>query len=112
MGCSGNQLLSCFWRLFQASAVPTAPTSGCCIQRRSNTGRSERIGGSHLKLCSGGGEEVAHSNVYACHGSAPALRGPRSDFTMLITNGTNDTNRTRYPMDEITLYNSKESNGE
>ena len=52
-----------------------AATSGCSLQRRSNTGRSERIGGSHVKLCSGGGDDVAHSSELACHGSAPAVGG-------------------------------------
>src|SRR5579862_4842861 len=38
----------------------------------SHRGRRLRIGGSSLKLCTGGGELVAHSSVQAFHGFSPA----------------------------------------
>ena len=85
--------------------------SACSLQRRSNTGRSERIGGSHVKLCSGGGEDVAHSSELACHGSAPAVGGERSERTTLTTNGMNDTNRITVPIVAITFQRSKSSTG-
>ena len=39
--------------------MPAGAVSGWC---RSNAGRSERIRGMLLKLCRGGGQEVAHSS--------------------------------------------------
>ncbi len=51
-------------------------------RRRSRSGRSLVIGGSESKLCSGGGEVVYHSSVFARHGSLPT-RGP--DRQLLIT---------------------------
>ena len=90
-GWIGAQRESCSSRSCQAWVVPIALTSGWFIQRKSNTGRSERIGGSQSKLCTGGGDVVAHSNELACHGSAPSVVGRRNDRTRLITNGTNDS---------------------
>ena len=50
-----------------ASSSPGSP--GCS---RSHSGRRLRTGGTWSKLCSGGGEVVAHSSVQASHGLSPA----------------------------------------
>src|SRR4029079_4013224 len=47
--------------------------------RRSKSGRSERISGRWSKLYGGGGELVAHSRVFASHGSSPATFPLRSE---------------------------------
>jgi hypothetical protein len=91
--------------------VPAALTSSWLIQRRSKTGRSERIGGSQAKLCSGGGDDVAHSSELACHGSAPAVGGRRKERTTLIRNGTIDSMSTPAPIVEIMFHSSKSSVG-
>src|SRR5439155_8201568 len=59
-------------------------TLGSSRCRQSNAGRSERIGGSHSKLCSGGGEDVTHSSVYPPHGSSPAGRLCRNACTRSV----------------------------
>src|SRR5204862_4756306 len=58
--------------------------------RRSNSGRSERISGRWSKLYGGGGEVVAHSSVFASHGSSPAGWPPRSDENTFQISGSID----------------------
>ena len=43
-------------------------------RRRSFIGSTERMRGMTSKLCSGGGDVVYHSSVFAFHGSGPATR--------------------------------------
>ena len=53
---------------------------------QSNVGRSLRIGGSHVKLCSGGGEVVAHSSVCPSHGLSLAGTFRRNARNRSISN--------------------------
>src|SRR5699024_9623589 len=47
-----------------------------CGWLRSKAGRSERIRGNAVKLCGGGGQEVAHSSEQPCpHGSSTPTIG-------------------------------------
>ena len=84
--------------------MPGAATSGWLIQRRSKTGRSERMGGSQSKLWWAGGDDVAHSRECASHGSAPHVAGERRERTTLIPNGTNDRNSTSKMIDPIKRF--------
>ena len=91
--------------------MPAAPIPSWLIHRRSKTGRSERIGGNQVKLCSGGGEVVAHSSEFACHGSAPTVRGPRRPYTTAIRNGTIEAVNTTKPIDDTRFQNSNDAMG-
>src|SRR5918994_4325378 len=92
-----------------ASVVPIALTSAWFIQRKSNTGRSERIGGSQLKLWPTGGDVVAHSNELAPHGSAPSVIGDRNVRTRLITKGITEMTWITRPTDAIVLSSGTSS---
>src|SRR5207344_38016 len=80
--------------------APSGPAAPCgpadlaaalMARRRSRTGRSERISGRASKLCTGGGDVVAHSSVFPPHGSAGALRGLRSVMMMFTSPRSIDT---------------------
>src|SRR4029453_106046 len=65
--------------------------------RASRSGRVERTSGSRSKLCGGGGEEVAHSRVLPCQGSAGAVRGRRRGTTPLTRNTASEGGTTNAP---------------
>jgi hypothetical protein len=65
--------------------------------RRSNTGRSDRIWISRSKLCAGGGDEVAHSMVFASHGSSVAVRGFRIEMTKFTMKSRTDSAMRKAP---------------
>jgi len=59
-----------------------------CGWCRSNAGRSDRILGIEVKLCRGGGHEVAHSRDEPYpHGSSLVTFGAVLDFQTAIKNG-------------------------
>jgi hypothetical protein len=66
-------------------------TAGASGWSRSHTGRLERIGGNESKLCSGGGDDVAHSNVPAPHGFSPAGSPRRQVRNTFHRNGSTAT---------------------
>ena len=72
---------------------------------RSHTGRSERIGGSDVKLCGGGGEVVAHSSVWAPHGLSPAGTGCRHETHRFQKNGSTEMARMYAPAVDSRLRN-------
>ncbi len=56
---------------FVVAGSGCAPGAAACGWWRSNAGRSDRIRGSDVKLCRGGGQEVAHSSEQPySHGSS------------------------------------------
>ncbi len=74
---------------------------GLGVWWRSQTGRSERIGGSESKLCSGGGDVVAHSSVWPPHGSSPAGSPCRNECDRFQMNASTPTARMYDPIVEI-----------
>src|SRR4029453_11295785 len=83
-------------QLDRAHARPSAAPAAA-RWRASRSGRLERTSGSRSKLCGGGGEEVAHSRVLPCQGSAGALRGRRRLTMTLMRNTASDTAITNDP---------------
>src|SRR6478736_7086464 len=68
----------------------------------SNAGRSDRIRGSEVKLCRGGGELVAHSSELPYpHGSSAVVTSPcRYDRMMFQMNGRVDAPSTNAPIED------------
>src|ERR1700712_2987217 len=77
----------------------------------SKAGRSDRIRGSEVKLCRGGGELVAHSSeVPYPHGSSAGGTSPYfSDRNTFQMNGSVDAPRINEPMVENVFRNVKPS---
>ena len=94
----GLRALPCL-RTLSAGAPARCSTS--CLCRRSNIGRSLRMGGSRSKLYAGGGEEVAHSSVFASHGSSPTRSPLIRVATTFTRNGRMLTAIMKAPIVEI-----------
>src|SRR4051794_7218272 len=78
------------------------PPCGCA---RSQSGRGPRTGGTISKLCSGGGEEVAHSSVQAFHGLSPASAPERRLISIFASNTRTEIPMTNAPIVEI-MFNT------
>jgi hypothetical protein len=85
-------------------------SSGWC---RSRAGRSERIRGREVKLCRGGGQEVAHSSeAPKPHGSSTSTRRLlRQVMYTFQKNGIMDAPSTNEEMVENWFIHSKLSSG-
>ena len=70
---------------------------------RSHSGRRPQIGGTRSKLCSGGGDVVAHSRLHAPQGLSPAGAPRRRLRTTSTIQTSTDSASTYEPIVEIRL---------